>query len=138
MQRSPARLPGLLLAAILALALPASPALAQEDPPTGGGYGCKSHGNCSGTVYENPDNLNSWWYPVCSGCHFVPTPRAPITVTRTELMSFLGDSRGFWAVHEDVERNDPGVQRNRATFTRVVDPARMQTEYRRLMSSIPR
>jgi hypothetical protein len=138
MKRSTARLPGLLLAAALAMTLPASPALAQEDPPTGGGYGCKTHGNCDGTVYSNMDNLNSWWYPVCSGCHLVPTPRERITVTRSELMSFLGDSRGFWEVHDDVKRNDDDVRRNVAVFTRVVDPARMQAEYRRLMSSIPR
>ncbi|HUP20977.1 MAG TPA: hypothetical protein VM778_13645 [Gemmatimonadota bacterium] len=54
------------------------------------------------------------------------------------MLDFLSDSRGFWVFHEDVRDNDPDVQVNRAVYTRVVDPARMQVEYQRLMSSIPR
>jgi hypothetical protein len=135
---TPVLLPHLLLAGLLAIAFPASPSLAQEDAPTGGGYGCKSHGNCAGKMYKDQSNLNSWWYPICSGCHFVPTPRKRITVTRSEVVDFLRDSRGFWVFHEDVRENDPDVRQNRAVYTRVVEPARMQVEYRRLMSSITR
>jgi hypothetical protein len=54
------------------------------------------------------------------------------------VLDFLRDSRGFWVFHEDVRENDPDVRQNRAVYTRVVEPARMQVEYRRLMSSITR
>ena len=131
-------LPGLALAICLGAALTVSPAGAQEDEPTGGGAGCVANGNCAGTVYKDKTNLDSWWYPICSGCHFVPTPRQRVTITRSEVREVLSNSDGFWTMHEGLKRDDADVQRNRTVFTRVVDLSRMQAEYLRLMKVRPR
>lgn len=78
----------------------AAPAQAQDDSPSGGGIGCKSNGNCQGTVYKDIGNLDRWWYPICSGCHTVLAP-APTTVgpLSASQLAFVRDYRAFWKLH---------------------------------------
>ena len=81
---------------------------AGEDGPTGGGTGCRSNGNCQGTVYKDKSNLDRWWYPVCSGCHTPQTsattnPPAPLSVAQRK---FIGDAKAFWALHAQAQ-SDP-------------------------------
>jgi len=88
-----------------------SPVIAGEDGPTGGGTGCQSNGNCQGTLYKDKRNLDRWWYPVCSGCHTpqasAPTnPPAPLSVAQRK---FIGDAKGFWALHAQAQ-SDPALR----------------------------
>lgn len=50
-------LPGLAPAPGVGAALPL-PAADRNDPPSCGGYGCKSNGNGNGTLYKDKSNLD--------------------------------------------------------------------------------
>ena len=80
---------------------------AGEDAPSGGGYGCKSNGNCQGTVYKDKSNLDRWWYPVCSGCHTPQSgapanPNAPLSPAQRQ---FVGNAKAFWALHAQAQQD---------------------------------
>ncbi len=84
------------------------PAFGQSDPPTGGGTGCQSNGNCQGTLYKDKGNLNKWWYRRCSGCHSVqapPPPEAAAPLSPADKQ-FLANPKGFWALHNQAQ-TDP-------------------------------
>jgi hypothetical protein len=90
---------------------------AQETPPggpapSGGGQGCLSRGTCKGTLYDNPGNLDSWWYTICSGCHTVQAPPPPNTraALAPDQRKFITDYRAFWNLHEDA-KPDPVLRR---------------------------
>lgn len=81
---------------------------AGEDAPSGGGYGCKSNGNCQGSVYKDKSNLDRWWYPVCSGCHTPQTafPAKPMAALSPAQRQFVGNAKAFWALHAQAQ-SDP-------------------------------
>lgn len=85
-----------------------SPATAQEDPPTGGGTGCQSNGNCQGTMYKDKSNLNKWWWRRCSGCHTVQAPAPPEAAAPLSPADkqFLANPKAFWALHNQA-KTDP-------------------------------
>jgi hypothetical protein len=89
----------------------AAPASAQ-DPPTGGVIGCKSEGNCQGTVYKDPKNLDRWWYRRCSGCHTatVAEPAEPIKEPAADLRIVFSDPPRFWRLHGQAQA-DPVLKR---------------------------
>ena len=101
-ERTPGyRLPQLLSAAVAA----------GEDAPSGGGYGCKSNGNCEGTLYKDKRNLDRWWYPVCSGCHTpqLSSPATPPAALSLAQRQFVGDAKAFWALHAQAQP-DPALR----------------------------
>lgn len=89
----------------------ASPAAAQEDAPTGGGYGCQSNDSCQGTLYKDRSNLDRWWYPICSGCHTVqaPPPTNPAAPLSPGQRKFVGDVKAFWRLHGQAQ-SDPALR----------------------------
>lgn len=89
----------------------AAPASAQ-DPPTGGVIGCKSEGNCQGTVYKDPKNLDRWWYRRCSGCHTatVAEPTEAIKEPAEDLRTVFADPARFWRLHGQAQA-DPVLKR---------------------------
>lgn len=84
---------------------------ANEDTPTGGGYGCKSNGNCQGTLYTDKRNLDRWWYPICSGCHTpqASSPAIPPPALSLAQRKFVGDAKAFWDLHAQAQP-DPALR----------------------------
>jgi len=122
------------LAAIVALGLTfASATAVAQDTPSGGGYGCKSNGNCSGSLYKDKSNLDKWWYRKCSGCHVVQAPPPPdVQTTLTRYQQDLVSNRArFWAFHADAAA-DPVLQRL-TPKTRMVPTASVRSPYRELL-----
>lgn len=85
---------------------------APDDTPSGGGYGCRSRGDCNGSLYSNPANLNSWWYPICSGCHSVQAPPPPNlrVALSPNQRKVISDSKAFWNLH-DQAKPDPVLRK---------------------------
>jgi hypothetical protein len=98
-------------AAVVVAGAAAAPASAQ-DPPTGGVIGCKSEGNCQGTMYKNPKNLDRWWYRRCSGCHTatVAEPTEANKEPAADLRSVFADPARFWRLHGQAQA-DPVLKR---------------------------
>lgn len=94
------------------------PVAAQEETPpggrapSGGGSGCLSRGTCKGTLYDNPANLDSWWYTICSGCHTVQAPPPPNTqpTLSPNQRKVVSDYKAFWTLHEQA-KPDPVLRR---------------------------
>lgn len=123
------------LVAVLAWALLApSSGLAQSDPPSGGGYGCKSNGNCEGTLYKDKSNLDKWWYKECSNCHRVQAPPPPDvqSVPTRFQRDLVANKQRFWAFHAAAE-TDP-VLRRLTPRTRMVPVRDVPSPYRELLN----
>lgn len=125
-------LAALALAAGLGAALPL-PAAAQNDPPSGGGYGCKSNGNCNGTLYKDKSNLDKWWYDFCSNCHQVQAPRPSDAVTTLSRFQqdLVSSRQRFQPFHADAAA-DP-VLRRLTPKTRLVPSRSVPPPFRDLM-----
>lgn len=106
----------------------------QDGAPSGGGYGCKSNGNCNGSLYKDKSNLDKWWYRRCSNCHVVQAPPPPDV--RDEVTPFqqrlLSNRQQFWAFHADAEA-DP-VLRRLTPKTRMVPIRNVPSPYRELLN----
>jgi hypothetical protein len=85
---------------------------APEGDTPGGGYGCQSRGTCKGTLYNDKSNLESWWYPICSGCHTVQAPPPPNTqaALSPNQRKLVADYKAFWALHQQA-KPDPVLRR---------------------------
>lgn len=83
-----------------------------QDSPTGGVIGCKSEGNCQGTVYKDPRNLDRWWYKRCSGCHVatVAEPTEAVKEPAPDLRTVFSDPARFWRLHGQAQA-DPVLKR---------------------------
>jgi hypothetical protein len=98
-------------AVVLVAGTAAAPVSAQ-DSPTGGAIGCKSEGNCQGTMYKDPKNLDRWWYRRCSGCHAatVAEPTEAIKEPAADLRTVFADPARFWRLHGQAQA-DPVLKR---------------------------
>lgn len=128
----------LVVLSLMASSIATPRALAQQSgddsAPSGGGYGCKSNGNCFGTLYKDKSNLDKWWYEVCSGCHVVQAPRPPdaqTTLTRFQRDMVTSRQR-FWAFHADAAANP--VLRRLTPKTRMVPTQQVRSPYRELLN----
>ena len=124
---------GLGLGAMLVTTTPVLASADQDNPPSGGGYGCKSAGNCNGTLYKDKSNLDKWWYEKCSGCHVVQAPPPPDVeraLTRYQ-QDLVANKQRFWAFHADAE-TDP-VLRRLTPKTRMVPERNVRSPYRELL-----
>lgn len=104
-----------------------------QDPPTGGGTGCQSHGNCQGTMYKDKSNLDRWWYRTCSGCHTVqaPPPKDIVTTPTAFQREVLADEKKFKALH-DRTLSDP-VLKVLVPKARLIAPQLLQPPFSTLM-----
>lgn len=119
--------------AVIAVGLTATSASAQEDPPTGGGTGCVSNGNCSGTLYSDPSVVDRWWWGACSGCHVVQgrKPANASTVLTKFQRELLSDRTKFHAMH-DMAMADPVLQRLMPK-SKLLPTSRIATQYQALL-----